>query len=493
LETGALLRGIAWRVRPKPLPFPMGPAFERRSGDPIATLSREHDVLCRQACDPLEIAAVLEAAGVDDRRVRSEYQAAGVFEVAEQMWHRVPWRASPDGPRIDPWRLPLWRAQLRGLLYALPALLAAAVLGQVGAGAGHLVLFLATAMSIAAGQGLSVLGHILISRGQRRAASTLTVIALLASIAVTVGITAGFWSSGIPVKLGLVSGGQLIFVVSATMLMVNGSDRLLLGVIAPGVALVGFGLLGVPIDHLLRLRPGTVYLAAPAATVVAGAFVASLRLLGAREGERLRSALGRPELSIAAIAGLYGLGLSAMVSFAVVAVVLGWVAEPTSRIVAATLPMTATFGMAEYLLHRARSRSMAGLGRAHLVTGFSRRSLTELRSMVGLHAVTAAVVAVAVMFVLGRGRPDAALTCYIAGYAVLSVALLLSTTLMSLGYVELAAAQVLGGAAALLLIGVLPQLRGAALAETQLGVLVAMFLVGYRLTVSRFTTASAHR
>jgi hypothetical protein len=493
LEAGALLRGLAWRVRSQPQPTSVRLEAERRAADALASLTRDHDTLCRQACDPLEIAAVLETAGIDDRRARGDYQSAGVFEVAEQMWQLVPWRPASDGSRVDPWRLPLWRAQLRGLLYALPALLASAVLGQIGAGPGHLLLFAATAASIALGQALSVLGHVLSGRGQRRAAAALGRGAMIGAVVLTGLLTAWLMLSGGQLRLGLLSGGQLIFVVSATMLMIKGSDRLLLAVIAPGVAVVALGFAGVPIAAWFGLTPEELYLGAPAVTVLACAASAWLGMRGATEGEPLRGALGRPELSVAAMAALYGLGLSALVSFAVLAIASGRVGEPSNRIVAATLPLTATFGVAEYLLHRARGRSVAGLGRAQLVTGFARRSLGELRAMVALHATAVAVVAALVVLVAGGGRPGAALIGYTASYAVLSVTLLLCTTLMSFGYVALAAGQACGGAAVLLLVGALAPVRDGALVDVQLGLLTLLLLVAYRLTAVRFKTASAHR
>ncbi|HEX2805895.1 MAG TPA: hypothetical protein VHN80_06970 [Kineosporiaceae bacterium] len=493
LEAGALLRGLAWRVRSHPQSASIHLDAERRANDALAALTRDHDLLCRQACDPLEIAAVLETAGIDDRRARGDFQSAGVFEVAEQMWQLVPWRPATDGSRVDPWRLPLWRAQLRGLLYALPALLASAVLGQIGAGPGHVLLFAATAASIALGQALSVLGHVLAGRGQRRAVATLGRGALIGALVVTVLLTATLVLTGGQLRLGLLSGGQLLFVVSATMLMINGSDRLLLGVIAPGVTMVGLEFAGVPIAALIGLPPVALLLGAPAITVLACAACAWLRMRAATEGEPLRRALGRPELSVAATAAGYGIGLSALVSFAVLAIASGRVGEPSGRIVAATLPLTATFGIAEYLLHRARGRSVAGLGRARLVTGFARRSLGELRAMVALHAIAVAVVGALVVLVAGGGRLDPALIGYTASYAVLSVTLLLCTTLMSFGYVSLAAWQACGGAAVLLLVGALAPLRNAALVDLQLGVLTVLLLIAYRLTAVRFKTASAHR
>jgi hypothetical protein len=493
LEAGALLRGIAWRVRPQPLPFWTGPDTNRRSAEPIAELGRQHDVLCRQACDPLEIAAVLEAAGLDDRRSRSDFQAAGVFEVAEQLWSRVPWRPATDGPRTDLWRLPLWRAQLRGVLYAVPALLATAAVGQVHGGGGDVLLLLATTISIGIGQALSVLGHLLSGRGQARAVRTLAAVTVGGAVAVTAVTAAVSTRLGGPVRLDLAAGGQLVFVVAATLVMLRGADRLLLALITPGAAVVAGQLLGAHLEVPLHISPNLVLLGAPALTVLAVAVAACWQPRRAGEGEPLRRALGRPELVAAAVAGCYGLALSGVVSWAVIGVLLGRVRDPGAAIVWATLPMTATFGIAEYLLHRARSRATTGLGRAHLVNGFVRGSRGELRMMVALHLATATAVAAGVLLLTPGRHPDPVVIGFCGGYALLAVALLLSTTLMSLGYIGLAACLAAGGAAALLLPEVVSTLRDGALLTSQLGALALLLVVAYRLTVVRFATATAHR
>ena len=86
----------------------------------MAVLARDHDELCTQAADHSEIAAGLEAAGVSDRQARRTYGFASVFELAEAMYHTVPRRPVDSRTRPDPWRRPVARHLLRGLLYALP-------------------------------------------------------------------------------------------------------------------------------------------------------------------------------------------------------------------------------------------------------------------------------------------------------------------------------------------------------------------------------------
>jgi hypothetical protein len=55
-------------------------------------LSRRLDWVCTTATDPLQIAAALESDGVNDRIAREEYGFADVFELAEELYRRVPLR-----------------------------------------------------------------------------------------------------------------------------------------------------------------------------------------------------------------------------------------------------------------------------------------------------------------------------------------------------------------------------------------------------------------
>ncbi|UED84320.1 hypothetical protein [Streptomyces profundus] len=62
--------------------------------DPVRALLREHDELCAQAVDPLEIAAGLEARGVDEATV-ARCRHRDVFSLAEELHARAPWSRPP--------------------------------------------------------------------------------------------------------------------------------------------------------------------------------------------------------------------------------------------------------------------------------------------------------------------------------------------------------------------------------------------------------------
>lgn len=496
LETGAIMRGIAWPARHPERHDAPPDQQERRARMPAMVLSREHDQLCTQACDPLEIAAGLESAGLDDGRARGEYQAAGVFELAEQLWRMVPWRPAEDGPSVNLWHLPLWRAQLRGLLYALPAVLVTAATPQVSGTGAFVLLLVGTAVSVGVGQAVSVLGHLLAGRGQPAVLRRFGVLAVGGAVVVAAALVLTGWLLDGPVRLCAALGGQLTFAVGATVLMVNHRDRLLMALVGPGAALTGIALSGLASPALSGTARAAAVVGIPAATVLAIAVAAGLQGRKAAQGgsrESLRLAVGRAELASARTGGLYGVGLSAAVAVPVVAAAAGRAPDLGSWLVVAGLPMTTTFGTAEYLLHRARGRATSGLGRARSVGGFTQGLRHELRMMTGLQILVVGVVATAAVLV-GAGRGAGAELAWLTGvFAGLAPVLLLLTACVSLGYLGLATRLIWVGAVALALPLAVPSLHGPTFLQCQVGVSVALLALTYRLTAARFCTVTAHR
>jgi hypothetical protein len=487
LETGALARGIAWRIGTRPVP-PTVHGYDRRAQDPLSRLGREHDTLCRGAADPDEIAAVLEAAGVDDRAARARYGVAGTFEVAEELWHRVPWRPTPDEPAHDLWRLPLWRAVLRGLVYVLPPLLAALALDDTAHPSTAPVLLAATALTIAGGQALSVLGHVLVGRGRRPLLASLTTLALGGSVVTGAAAVAATAAAGGPVALAVAAAGQLVFVLAATLLIVQGLDLLLVATVVPGTAAAA----AVLVSDVAPGPASRVFVAAAMATVGLAALAAAST--GARVTlhpvRLLDRGLGTDELHVAGTAALHGLGLTALAAGPLAAVVTGRTSLSPGDVALASLPLTATLGTAEYLLHRARRRSLAEMVLARDLVTFRRASGVELRGMLLRHLVVAAGVAGVVLSVAGA-RPALALVT--ATYAVLAAALLLATTLMSLGRTAVAARLSLTGGVVLVTAGLAAPLRDVRLATAQLAVVAVLLAVAYGVTAGPFAQTSAHR
>lgn len=118
---------------------------ERRAQDPVNRLGRALDGVCRDASDPFEIAAHLEALGYDGERVAVEFGAPDTFTLARELYGRVPRRRPiPRGRTVrdaDPLR---WVLMVAALLftaglgavtegYARPAVLWLLVWSQMGA------------------------------------------------------------------------------------------------------------------------------------------------------------------------------------------------------------------------------------------------------------------------------------------------------------------------------------------------------------------------
>jgi hypothetical protein len=242
LDDGALLWDLA-RPRQALLPrhsrvagsIRLEVSKDRRSTAPLKLLSREFDAACTEACDPWEIAAVLEAAGIDDAKAREEYGAeGGVFEVAHALWLLVPRRPSLDGGATDPWARPLRAHLAHGLANVLPIVLYLTALQFVPLRPRDvIVLVVAAVVAAGAGQVLSVLDHVLTGRRELEAAGHVVRRALAAAgvfllAMITVAPLAGMGRAAAALAASLV-----IYQVSATALHVAGADRLLLAVLVP--------------------------------------------------------------------------------------------------------------------------------------------------------------------------------------------------------------------------------------------------------------------
>jgi hypothetical protein len=107
--------------------------LNRRSLHPIDSISRRLDFVCTTATDPLQIAAALESDGVNDRIAREEYGFSDVFDLAEELYRRVPLRPPDYLPRLSE---PFARTALRlswGLMIVPAGLILPALAGTFGA------------------------------------------------------------------------------------------------------------------------------------------------------------------------------------------------------------------------------------------------------------------------------------------------------------------------------------------------------------------------
>ncbi len=124
----------------------------------VGRLGRELHAACMAATQPEEIAAALEAHGLNDDLARQQYGLPNVFACAEALFTHLPYRAPLQTTR--PPTRPVWEVAPKGLLYALPgaALALAGPLVSPYPGA-QTALFLAVVFGWGWGQGLASIGY----------------------------------------------------------------------------------------------------------------------------------------------------------------------------------------------------------------------------------------------------------------------------------------------------------------------------------------------
>jgi hypothetical protein len=440
VDQGALLRGLARPriVAPRrtsengPLSGYDGP--ERRSIDPLAALSREHDQLCVEATDPWEIAAGLEAAGVDDRRARREYGVASVFDLAVELFLNVPRRPPAEPNPSDPWHRPLRHHLLRGVVNALPAVAYLAALQVLGPRAQLAPLLVPGILAAGAAQVLSVLDHLLVGRAERAAARRLVTLTLGGA-----GLAAAAWVGvapllGVDRDVAFTGVAQLLYVLAATALLVTGSDVLLLVLLLPVVG-VGAALLGVHGELATMLRGwilpvavGTLVLAA------AGSLFAHRGGGGKARNARILELLSPGEVGLALECGGYGLAAALFVAFPLLDALAGRPAPALLPV--AMAPLLATSGVAERLVHGLRGSGLRALHATTLTSEFAERVRRGLHRAVGVQAGVGALGGAAALGVGVLVVPrlvDARLAMLTEACGVLAVVLLLTAVMVSLG------------------------------------------------------------
>jgi hypothetical protein len=103
------------------------------TGDPVDDLVARVRPRGGDAVDSLQIAALLEADGVNDRGARVEYGYTDVFDLAEEVYRRLGGTVARLRPLEEAERQPgrTWREVSHGLLYLLPSALFPAVVAVV--------------------------------------------------------------------------------------------------------------------------------------------------------------------------------------------------------------------------------------------------------------------------------------------------------------------------------------------------------------------------
>ncbi|UQX00837.1 hypothetical protein [Streptomyces sp. RerS4] len=389
-------------------PRPAGPA-----ADPMDELAERLDAFIAAAVHPDEIAAVLESDGMNDEYIRLTYGRPDSFTLAEELYARVP-RSFPEPEGLpDPWKVPLTACLLRGLIFALPGL--AYLLGapflegppdRLGLPAGTLPLLAGALIGWVWDQTLSHRAYSWLGLGDRAAAGRTLLVG--APVGALLGTAAAVAVPGGPPFSYAFAAGQALYVGAATVLLVLGRERVLLAALAPMALGALFALF---VDLPVPLRVALLVASLLAACVLAVRelpLAAGLRAGARRVRDRARAVRrpgergpvrwrmlrpdgedpGRrgPRIGDSVPYGVFGLGTGLLVLYAALGEVLA--GGPAEAVAApSAVALTLSMGPAEWLLHRFRSGSLAGLRAARSPRAFRRRMLVTLGRCLALYLV----------------------------------------------------------------------------------------------------------
>lgn len=399
------MSGSLWLKVPGGNTLPTIPRPRRTASpaaDPVDELVHRLGGFIAAAVHPDEIAAILESDGMTDEHIRLTYGRPDSFGLAEELYDRVP-RSFPEPENApDPWKVSLTACLLRGVVFTLPGL--AYLLGapllegpqdRLGLPAGTLTLLAGALIGWVWDQTLSHRAYSWLGLGDRAAAGRTLLVG--APAGALLGTAAALSVPGGPPFSYVFAAGQALYVGAATVLLVLGRERLLLAALAPmaaGAVLALFTDLPVPVRVTLLVLSllAACSLAVRELPLAEGVRAALLRIRcwaerspGGKGPVRWRMlrgaeevyAPGGPRLGDSLPYGVFGLGTGLLVLYAALGEVLA--GGPAEAVAApSAVALTLSMGPAEWLLHRFRSGSLAGLRSARSPRAFRRRMLSTL-------------------------------------------------------------------------------------------------------------------
>jgi hypothetical protein len=253
------------------------------SGDPVDELVARVRGRATQAVDSLQIAAMLEADGINDRGARVEYGFADVFELAEDVFRRlggpVPRLRRMTEPRRGAARA--WRDVSHGLLYLLPSALFPAVVAAVSPRALVAALVVAGGLGWFWAGGANWLAYQWLNRHDTRTAGRVLAWSSAAGILVAAGagIVVGVVTHG-GVAAAVIVPGVMAYQMASTLLLFYRRELWVAALLLPGA-----------VAGLLYVGTGRPMLV-PALAVVA---LCVLAALGVGLWQALRPTAGHPK------------------------------------------------------------------------------------------------------------------------------------------------------------------------------------------------------
>ncbi|MFD2356311.1 hypothetical protein ACFSTC_54165 [Nonomuraea ferruginea] len=212
---------------------------------PIDALIEPMDASLARAVEPLQVAAILESEGLNDKIARERYGHTDVFSLAETAFSRVAAKAVPPVPDA-----PLRRARptaqiLHGLLYGLPAALLPAASGLVGTQWLMPGLVFTTGIGWVLGSSAAQIAYTLMGRGCPRSAGRVLRTGLVTGVGCAALTATGLaLGMGAPVALVALCVTQIAFQISSGILLFYRREAWLAAMMMPAV-LAGIGYIGV--------------------------------------------------------------------------------------------------------------------------------------------------------------------------------------------------------------------------------------------------------
>lgn len=388
--------------------------------------------------DAFEVAAALEAAGINDTVARQRYGQSDVFELARYRFDKM---AVQQATVVDiaPPPIDVGGTLLRGLVFVLPALLTGAVLGRHPQRSLVWAVLVAVAVGWAAGQGIAYIGYRLLGAGSKTGARwQMMVLAVLTLVLTSAGGVVAGMRGVVGWPAVFLAVGQIAFVLCSSIALVLDRPAVI------GLALVPGLCASAPALVRPDLLPRWLVLAAILTTLSLTLGWVGYLLRGARPpAARLARAAARGALPYVG----YGTCLALLLSFAL----FDSLVAPTNLAISITMaPLMCGVVIAEFQLARYRRQAEIALRTTDTRAGASRAlRRSVLRCLFGyLLGLTGLTVVVAVLLV-----PDLTEVAILrfAGAAALGWAFL--AALLLVAYQQLGAVLMMSTLALVLLAG----------------------------------------
>lgn len=297
------------------------------------------------AVEPLEIAAALEAVGVRPPALRARFGREDVFELADDIFERVPLSPvmcerplPPKGGTVRD----LWR----GLAFAVPGIAFTDVLRAAEVHVAGWALPFALTLGWALSQVMATLGHTLLNRRDAVGLARVLTVAMGLGVSAVLGVsTAGALSTGASIGTVVVGTLFVAFMLASGVLLLFEEERIL-----------GWSLVPVSAAYLIALTKAGGHSTGPIVLVLGGATVAIVVLGALRHGTwRIwgPARLERADAGDALRHLVHGACCGAAVSFVLVRALAMGPSGGVRELV--TWPLLVTLGVMEWQLRSLRS------------------------------------------------------------------------------------------------------------------------------------------